>query len=94
MKHEVNRQVSDDEKRLWQQVKQWDKNNPELVEVPIGKIAADRTPVHHKRCVQIVATWTNEGLVQQHGRKSGMLTEYGRQVTDIVEDRITGESWR
>lgn len=94
MKHEVNRQVTDDEELLWSRIKQWDENNPELVEVPIGRIAANETPLHHKRTVQLVATWANEGLVQTYGRKSGSLTEYGRQVDAIVEDRVTGESWR
>jgi hypothetical protein len=94
MNHEVNRQVSDDERHLWARVKEWDAKHPELVEIPIGRIAADQTPVDHKRTIQLVATWRNEGLVQTHGRKTGMLTEYGQQVDEIIEDRVTGESWR
>lgn len=94
--HEVNRQVTENEKLLWQRVKEWLARNEGAVEPPAVKLADYQTPMNAERAKQIIRTWDNEGLVSIDDGTTNycMVTEYGRQVDQIVEDRITGESWR
>lgn len=94
MKHEVNRHVEEVEKNLWLLTKRHAQNDPGAARIPIAEMGSNRLPIDHTRGKQIVATWANEGLIAKEGPNGGYLTEYGRQVEQIEEDRVTGESWR
>lgn len=96
MKHEVNRQVSDEEHRLWTRAKDaW--ASKEYDYISITEVAVSKVGIHQTRSRQIVATWDNEGLVVSGAKgsyDSAALTEYGRQVDEIVSTHESGESWR
>lgn len=87
MKHTPNRQVSDEEQRLWQRFRTA-LDRSEFARISVTEVAVNEVGVHQTRSRQIVATWANEGLVVSGGAGSydhASLTEYGRQVETIVE---------
>lgn len=93
--HEPNRQVSDEERRLWEEVKHANEKE-DAQTLRFVQIGSRRCGLHEERTRQLVATWANEGLVAgtDAGHNSGFLTEYGTQVEEIESGITSGESWR
>lgn len=98
MIHEPSRDVSDDEKELWEATKALlsEVEADQAVPITTDGGACKRVGIHPARARQIVRTWDNEGLVRQVGGGANYahMTEYGRQVTAIESGLPSGESWR
>lgn len=94
MEHEVRRDVTDEEKRLWTAFRDT-LERKQFETISVTQIGVQRLGLHETRCRQIVNTWANDGLVTafDNGNKAS-LTEYGRQVDEIVSTNTGGESWR
>lgn len=87
MIHTPDRQVSDEEKRLWQEFRA-KLASSEFERISVTQVAHQRVGIHQTRSRQIVSTWENEGLVISGAAGSydqAALTEYGRQVEVIRE---------
>jgi hypothetical protein len=94
MKHEPNRQVTEEEQKLWSEFREA-LDRSDYSPISVTQVATTHCGLHEERSRQIVATWENEGLVSaSRARDHAGLTEYGRQVTDIESGMTSGESWR
>lgn len=90
--HTTNRQVTDAERAFWTALKSHAEQTGATslrTKQPAGSAGLNK-----QRQMQIVATWANEGLVDTSDNLVVMLTEYGRQVSDIESSLVSGESWR
>lgn len=91
--HRPNRQVTDDEKKLWNAIREahHTKDYSTVNSTEVGRSVG----LHETRTRQIVATWANEGLVQptDHGNRL-FITELGEQKEHIESGMTSGESWR
>jgi hypothetical protein len=85
MEHEFNRQVTEAEVALWDLVTDAARNDTSEA-IRVTDLAESHTPIHPRGARQIARTWDNEGLVRLVGDANKVaMTEYGRQVDDIVE---------
>lgn len=83
IKHEPNRQVSEQEADLWREYEALrDRSDYEAVRIQMAGMQAG---LHEERVRQIVRTWENEGLVRTLSNSADrvLLTEYGRQVDGL-----------
>lgn len=78
MRFDPNRDVADDEKRLWPHVREQAMSQAANVRVvPLAK----QHGVHPQRARQIVRTWGNDGLVVAFSNGNYLdLTEKGRET--------------
>lgn len=93
--HETKRDVTDEEKRLWREVREVHHTSDYEV-VNVYQTGRQRLGMGHQRIRQLVATWENEGLVSviDEGNNRAFLTEYGVQSEHIKSTGVRGESWR
>lgn len=96
MEHDVNRQVSEEEQRLWKRFRAA-QERLETEYISVTEVAEAEVGIHPTRSRQIVSTWHNEGLVRSGSAgsyDSAAFTEYGSQVEQITSTMVSGESWR
>lgn len=93
MIHEVHRDVTDEETRLWERLCAH-AGRDAIDTVPLTRIGTTEVDLHEMRVRQIARTWDNEGLVKTIGDANYVsITEYGRQVDDIESTLVSGEEW-
>lgn len=75
---ELGRQVSEDERKLWREVKRRDEDEP--YEAIRAVHAGNHCGLHETRSRQIVRTWANDGLVRASANADLVwLTTYGQR---------------
>lgn len=75
---DIDRQLLDKEKELWDRVKHWEQNNYHSV-IPVTELGR-QVGLHEERTRQIARTWENDGLMYfPLDYNNGKLTEAGRQ---------------
>lgn len=93
--HTVNRDVQDDEKRLWTEfIREYERVRYDQVRV--ARLARERLGIHEQRARQIGRTWENEGLVFDIDGNCNRIkpTGYGMTIENIESGLTRGDSWR
>ena len=76
---DLNRDITDDERKMWQRVQEYLSGRPDDSLIPLTECGR-RAGLHETRARQIAKTWANDGLVViNRDPNTGRLTTMGHQ---------------